>query len=415
MKAKSLKNKYNTMLKRYICSVAVITVLMSSCKEKVLSAKIDFNKTELVDKITTQLKYSPVLEDDSITSKRRVFPRTMDETGKIRLVSKRDWTSGFYPGVLWFAYELSEDNYWKQEAVKFTELLENEQFNAGNHDIGFKMMSSYGLGYKYTKNEAYKKVLVQSAKTLITRFDETVGCIRSWDHHQDKWEYPVIIDNLMNLELLYWAWKETGDSVFYNVANTHAKTTMKNHFRSDYSTYHVVNYDTITGVAKNKVTHQGYADDSCWARGEAWALYGYTMAYRETQDTEFLKQAEKVANYIINIVKLPEDFIPTWDFSLKDDPSEPKDASAAAVMASAFYELSTFTKNTKNKEDYLRVADNMVASLSTENYFNTQGAESGFLLKHSTGAKPGNSEIDVPLVYADYYYLEAISRKVNLK
>ncbi|MFB9057371.1 glucuronyl hydrolase [Mariniflexile ostreae] len=399
---------------RYLSVFIILSIVLCSCKSKGVLKDDDFNKDKLIEKIDSQLKYSPVLKEDFDLSKRRIFPRTLEE-GAIGLVSKRDWTSGFYPGVLWFTYHLTGNTEWKNQAIKFTELLESEQFNASNHDIGFKMMASYGLGYKYSKNEAYKNILIQSAQTLITRFDENVGCIRSWDHHKDKWEFPVIIDNMMNLELLYWAWKETGDSVFYNIANTHAKTTMKNHFRSDYSTYHVVNYDTITGVAKSKVTHQGYADDSSWARGEAWALYGYTMAYRETQDAEFLKQAEKVANYIINVAKLPEDFVPTWDFSLKDVADEPKDASAAAVMASALYELSTFTANKENKEAYLKVADGMVTSLSTDNYFNTQGADKGFLLRHSTGAKPGGSEIDVPLIYADYYYLEALSRKIKIQ
>lgn len=387
---------------------------MSSCKSKGALKETNINKNELIEKITTQLKYSPVLKSDFDLSQRRIFPRTV-ENGELGLVNRRDWTSGFYPGVLWFTYHLTENPEWKDQAIKFTELLEKEQFNGSNHDIGFKMMASYGLGYKYTNNAAYKSVLVESAKTLVTRFDETVGSIRSWDHHKDKWEFPVIIDNLMNLELLYWAWKETGDSVFYNIANSHAKTTIKNHFRSDYSSYHVVNYDTITGVAKDKVTHQGYADDSAWARGQAWALYGYSMAYRETQDPEFLKQAEKVANYIINVATLPNDFVPKWDFSLKDVESEPKDASAAAVMASALYELSTFTTSAENKEEYLKVANGMLASLSTDKYFNTQGADEGFLLKHSTGSKPWKSEIDVPLVYADYYYLEALSRKLELQ
>ncbi|MEP3836416.1 MAG: glycoside hydrolase family 88 protein [Algibacter sp.] len=392
----------------------MLLIVVCSCKSKNALKESKLVKVELIEKIENQLKSSPVLQDDFDFSKRSVFPRTLDESGDVGLVSKRDWTSGFYPGVLWYSYLLSEKPYWKEKATAFTELLESEQLNASNHDIGFKMMSSYGLAYKDTKNEDYKQVLIQSAKTLITRFDENIGCIRSWDHHKDKWEFPVIIDNLMNLELLYWAWKETGDAVYLNIANTHAKTTLKNHFRSDYSTYHVVNYDTITGVAKDKVTHQGYADNSCWARGEAWALYGYTMAYRETQDSEFLKQAEYVANYILNVAKLPNDFVPTWDFSLKDVAEEPKDASAAAVMASAFYELSTLTTNSENKKEYVSVADKMIASLSTDNYFNVPGTGHGFLLKHSTGAKPGGGEIDVPLVYADYYYLEALYRKKGI-
>lgn len=401
-------------MRKKILLLLTLSFVMYSCKSKGQITGDDLSKNIVIEKIATQLKYSPVLTYKDSISDKRIFPRALSSSGALTLVSKKDWTSGFYPGVLWFTYHLTENNYWKDQAAKFTELLESEKFNTGDHDIGFKMMSSYGLGYRYTKNEAYKKVLIQSAQSLITRFDPKVGCIRSWDHHKEKWQYPVIIDNLMNLELLYWAWKETGDSIYYKVATTHAKTTMKNHFRSDYSTYHVVNYDSITGAVISRGTHQGYADDSCWARGEAWALYGYAMAYRETKDAAFLNQAEKVANYIINIVKLPADFVPTWDYSLKNDANEPKDASAAAVMASAFYELSTFTNNSDNKGAYLKVANGIMASLSSENYFNSNGADKGFLLKHSTGSKPGQSEIDVPLIYADYYYLEALTRKLTI-
>lgn len=367
----------------------------------------------LIEKITKQLESSPLLSDSTNGSEAGlIFPRTLTESGKLKLVNKKDWTSGFYPGVLWFTYDLTGNKYWRDKATVFTNQLETEKFNAGDHDIGFKMMSSYGLGYKLTKNESYKKILIQSARTLTTRFNEKVGCIRSWDHHQDKWQFPVIIDNLMNLELLFWAWKETGDAVFYNIATSHAKTTMKNHFRNDYSCYHVVNYDTITGNVISKNTHQGFADESSWARGQAWALYGYTMIYRETKDPIFLKQAENVANYIINIETLPKDYVTVWDFDLKDSKTEPKDASAAAAIASALFELCEYSKD--NKKLYLNNANNILASLSSDTYFNSQGSDKGFLLKHSTGSKPKNSEIDVPLIYADYYYLEALLRKRKL-
>ncbi|WP_273277584.1 glycoside hydrolase family 88 protein [Maribacter polysiphoniae] len=400
---------------RFIPLFIVLLLSTGSCKTKVSLEDAGIDKNELIANVATQLKSSPLLKITDSISGKKVFPRTVDPSGKLKLVTKRDWTSGFYPGVLWLTYGLTDNKYWKDHATSYTELLESEQFNGSNHDIGFKMMTSYGLGYRYTNKEAYRKVLIQSAQTLITRFDDRVGCIRSWDHHRDKWEYPVIIDNLMNLELLFWAWKETGETVYYNIATTHAKTTMKNHFRSDYSTYHVVDYDTLTGAVKFQGTHQGYADDSCWSRGGAWALYGYTMAYRETQDIAFLKQAEKVADYIINIAKLPSDSVPVWDFDLKDKTNEPKDASAAAIMSSALFELGTLTENKDSGRTYLKVANAILKSLSSDNYFNGKGENEGFLLKHSTGAKPSNSEVDVPLIYADYYYLEALDRKLRIK
>ncbi len=343
---------------------------------------------------------------------RRIFPRTMDAEGQIVRVTKKDWTSGFYPGILWLMYDMTDNESWAREAKTYTELLESEKFNDSNHDIGFKMMSSYGQGYRLTGNMDYRDILIQSARTLISRFNENVGCIRSWDHHKDKWDYPVIIDNMLNLELLFWASKETSDPVFANIAVRHAQTTMKNHFRSDYSCYHVVSYDTLTGEAVKKQTRQGAFDESSWARGQAWGLYGYTMAYRETKLPEFLTQAEHIANYILNVAKLPGDYVPYWDFSIANNANEPRDVSAAAIIASALYELSNYSP--ENKESYVQVADKIMNSLDSDKYFNKTGTSGGFLLKHSTGSKPIDSEIDVPLVYADYYYLEALLRKEQI-
>ncbi|MDN3666952.1 glycoside hydrolase family 88 protein [Algibacter miyuki] len=385
-------------------------VLLQSCQ---VSKNKKAGDDKLINTISEQLSYFPEIKDTlDLKSSRRIFPRTLTASGKLHLVGKRDWTSGFYPGVLWYMYQLTGENSWKEKAEYYTSQLESEQFNDSNHDLGFKMMPSYGEGYKLTKNEKYKDVLIQSAKTLITRFNENVGSIRSWDHNTDKWDFPVIIDNLMNLELLFWASKETGDPVFYNIAVTHANTTMKYHFRSDYSSYHVVGYDPETGEVISKNTHQGYADESSWSRGQAWALYGYTMIYRETKDPKYLKQAEHVANYILNIEKLPEDYVPLWDFDLKDFTNEPRDASAAAVMASAFLELSEYSED--NSNTYITTADNILTSLSSNKYFSAKGTNKGFLLAHSTGSKPKDSEVDVPLIYADYYYLEALLRQKKL-
>lgn len=395
---------------KLIFIISICTLLLYSCNQNRTSEGQN-EDVDLINKISNQLHYSIELNNNINTSETAIFPRSLKTSGEIRLVNKRDWTSGFYPGTLWLMYDLTGENSWKKEAVKFTEKLEGEQFNDSNHDIGFKMMSSFGQGYRLTTNKQYEEILIQSARTLITRFNENVGCIRSWDHHKDKWDFPVIIDNMINLELLFWASKETGDPVFYNIAVKHAETTMRNHFRMDYSSYHVVGYDTITGEVTAKNTRQGFGDESAWARGQAWALYGYTMVYRETQNPEFLQQAERIANYIINIVQFPKDFIPYWDFDAPNIPNEPRDVSAAAVMASALYELSTLCD--KNRNTYLLTANKIMESLSSPEYFNEQGTNRGFLLRHSTGSKPLDSEIDVPLIYADYYYLEAIIRKAK--
>jgi hypothetical protein len=274
--------------------------------------------------------------------------------------------------------------------------------------MGFKMFCSFGKAWQFTGDSAYRNVLIQSAQTLATRFNPAVGCIRSWDHNADKWDYPVIIDNMMNLELLMWAAKETGNDTLKNIAITHAKTTLKNHFRADYSSYHVIDYNPETGVVENKHTHQGFAHESAWARGQAWGLYGYTMMYRETGIEEFLVQAEKIAEYILSKPGISEGKIPYWDFNAPNIPNEPYDASAGAVIASALFELAGYSANNTL---YNNVAGKLLETLSSPEFLATVGENGGFLLKHSTGHLPNNSEIDVPIVYADYYYLEAIIKK----
>ncbi len=290
-------------------------------------------------------------------------------------------------------------------------MKKRNNINGSSHDIGFKIYCSYGNGYKLTGNPNYKNVIIQSAKTLCTRYNPTVGCIRSWDHHEDKWQFPVIIDNMMNLELLFEAAKISGDSSFQKIAVSHANTTMKNHFRKDFSTWHVVNYDTTTGKVISKETHQGFSDSSCWARGESWALYGYTMCYRYTRDKKYLNQAENIARYILTNKNLPEDMIPFWDYNAPNIPNEKRDASAAAIMCSAFYELSKYSFSDGKK--YKAAADKILETLSSPKYISEAG-NNHFILKHSVGSKPGNFEIDVPLIYADYYFLEANLRRAKI-
>gem|GEM_PF-220870 len=332
-------------------------------------------------------------------------PRTL-ENGRLKLVSSRDWTSGFFPGELWMLYQYTGKEQWKQEAQAFTARMEREKFNGGTHDMGFKLYCSYGTGYKLTKDEAYKQVIIQGARTLITRFNPRIGCIRSWDHHRNLWGFPVIIDNMMNLELLFEATKLTGDSSFYKIAVTHANTTMKNHYRSDYSSFHVVDYDTVTGKVVKKQTWQGYSDASAWARGQAWGLYAFTMCYRETKDPRYLEQAEHIAGFLLHHPHLPADKVPYYDFDAPGIPDEPRDASAGAVMASALYELSGYSTH---GEEYRSVAGQILQSL-TNSYRSAIGTNRGFILSHSTGSKPSNSEVDVPINYGDYYYMEALLR-----
>lgn len=390
------------MNKKLLCLVFFVCSLLSVSAQSVKVKRVmkDIEKQTLI--LVDSVKQAAKLKTDAVA------PRTI-EKGALKLVSSRDWTSGFFAGELWMLYGYTGDANWKKLADSATRLLEREKTNAGTHDMGFKIYCSYGNGYRYTKDESYKSVMIEAARTLSKRFNPLIGCIRSWDHNRDKWQYPVIIDNMMNLELLFAATRFTGDSSFYKIAVSHANTTLRNHFREDNSSYHVVEYDTLSGAVRSRVTHQGFADSSAWARGQAWGLYGYTLCYRETKDPRYLEQAEKIAAFIFNHPRLPADLVPYWDYDATTIPSAPRDASAAAITASALYELATYSSN---KQIHKKRADQLLKNL-TNSYRASIGSNKGFILLHSTGHLPHNSEIDVPINYADYYYLEALLRKAG--
>ncbi len=353
-------------------------------------------------------RYSQILEYplDSVG-----IPRSMSvKTGEIKGVRSKDWTSGFFAGNLWQLYQLTGNKAFKEKAALWTAFIEKEKYNNKTHDMGFKVFCSLGKGLEVEDNQKYKAIVVESAKTLSTRYNQTVGAIRSWDFNKDIWEFPVIIDNMLNLELLFEATKISGDSTYHKIAVQHANTTLNNHFRKDHSTVHVVVYDTITGKVKDKVTHQGFSDASSWARGQGWAIYGYTMAYRYTKNDAYLKQAEATTNFFINHNNIPEDGIPYWDFNDPSIPNAPRDVSAATVVASALFELYSFTQNKK----YLNYANKVLNTLNSNTYILNDTVKGPFILNHSTGNWPKNDEIDEPIVYGDYYYLEATLRKKSL-
>jgi unsaturated chondroitin disaccharide hydrolase len=333
------------------------------------------------------------------------FPQSTNPDGSPRNMTSDWWCSGFFGGSLWYLYEYTKDPKWKKSAEKWTIALEKEQYNTSTHDLGFMLYCPFGNGYRLTKNETYKSIMLTGAKSLASRFNPKVGLIKSWDIFQKTYHYPVIIDNMMNLEFLFWASKASKNKEFYNLSVTHADNTLKNHFRDDYSSYHVICYDS-TGIVLAKKTHQGASDESAWARGQAWALYGYTVMYRETNDLKYLRHAQKIAQFILNNPNLPKDKIPYWDYSKF---GEERDASAGAITASALLELSQYSKG-KQRVNYIIAATKMLESLSSPTFRAKIGENNQFILKHSTGHKPGKSEVDVPLVYADYYYLEALLR-----
>ena len=324
-----------------------------------------------------------------------------------RKVAKEEWTGGFWPGVLWYDYEATQNDTIRVLAEKYTESLKLfSEIPAYDHDLGFLVFCSYGNGYRLTHNPTYRDVIIATADSLATLYNPKVGTILSWPRNIEMLGgHNTIMDNMINLEMLFWAARNGGDRRLFDVAVSHADKTMENQFRPDYTSYHVAVYDTLTGNCIKKCTHQGYADESMWARGQAWAIYGYTVVFRETGDPKYLEFAEKLVD--VYLKNLPEDYVPYWDFNAPDIPNAPRDASAACVVAAALLEMSGFDGNGQG-EKYKEAAEKMLCSLSSDKY-QSRDTNVAFLL-HSTGHWPAKSEIDASIIYADYYYIEALLR-----
>ena len=320
------------------------------------------------------------------------------------------WVSGFFPGSLWYVYLYDKDPRFEALAAKYTERMQPVLEKDRSHDIGFQVNCSYGNALRITGDPKWQPAMEKGASLLAGRFKPAAGVTRSWNFSAKgkDWKCPVIIDNMMNLELLMEAARLTGADSLRRIAVSHAETTMKNHFRPDGTCFHVVDYDPETGEVRSKCTHQGYADDSAWARGQAWALYGFTMMYDKSLRPEFLDQAQKVARMLLK--RLPEDGIPFWDFDAPEIPDEHRDASAGAIMASAFVKLAGLTKDKKLSKQCLTMAETQLRTLASPLYLAAPGENCGFLLMHSVGNLPKKSQVDVPLTYADYYFLEALLR-----
>jgi unsaturated chondroitin disaccharide hydrolase len=384
-------------------------LLLIACNNKPADNGVD---TALDYCITQANKTLKTLPADSAQ-----IPRSI-ANGKTgwRFVGYRDWTSGFWPGILWYAYEYSNNTAIKHAAQRYSRALFPLVDSAAiDHDLGFQVLTSIGNGYRLTQDTLYRTVLLRAADTLSKLFNPKVGTILSWPREVPGVDWPLrhntIMDNMINLELLFWAAKNGGNKNLYNIAVKHAETTMQNHFRSDYTSYHVVVYDTATGKKIKGITHQGFSDSSMWARGQSWGIYGFTMVYRETKDPRFLNFAQKIAD--VYLKDLPKDLIPYWDFNAPDIPDAPRDASAAAVTAAALLELSTLVTDAGKGKQYREKAEKMLQSLSSAAYQSRQ-VNNAFLL-HSTGHKPNGGETDASIIYADYYYIEAFLRLKKLK
>ena len=398
----------------------VVFLSILSCKENKETEENTTNQTS-EEKITKSISEEKIDSVNQLAANQYLsmaknleesrYPKTFyPENNKFETSNSGWWTSGFYPGTLLYLYEETGEDSLKIEAERILKDLKREESNTSTHDLGFMMFCSFGNANRIDPKPEYQEILMNSAKSLATRYNDTVKAIRSWDsaswNKAGEDDLVVIIDNMMNLELLFWATEHSGDSTYYDIAVNHANTTMENHFREDYSSYHEVIYDEATGDVKKQITNQGFADDSNWARGQAWGLYGYVVMYRATKDEKYLEMAKNIAEVILNDPNMPEDKIPFWDFDTDKIPDDLKDSSAAAVMASALLELYEYTDDA----EYFTVAEEMLESLSSPEYLADQDELGGFLLKHGVGNMPNNTEVDVPLTYGDYYFVEALKR-----
>ena len=394
-------------VKKYHFATVLAVVLIASCQPK---------QEPMADLIKDRLDRSAdhyLLMAESLLDHPDQLPRTFNAEGNLITSNSGWWCSGFVPGTLWYLYEYSQSATLLDNARNYTTRIEKEKYNKGTHDLGFMLYCSFGNGYRLTGDTAYRSIMLIGAESLASRFNPKIGCIQSWNANE-KWQFPVIIDNMMNLEFLFWSSKVSGNPKYRDICISHADVTMREHFRPDYSSYHVVSFDTTSGLPEKKNTHQGFSDESAWARGQAWGFYGFVVMYRETKDSKYLEQAKHIAAFLLNQPNLPADKIPYWDFNAPDIPSALRDASAGAIIASALIELSGYVDATLAKT-YLDVAETQIRTLSSSEYFAEKGTNGNFILKHGVGHLRGKSEVDMPLTYADYYYIEALLRYQALK
>lgn len=374
-------------------------IVVAQPSKQAMKQLIDENLKFAVSQYKVMMKQTPA----------DVMPRSFNkEKNELVTSNTRWWCSGFYPGTLWLLYSGTRDAEIRAEAEKRLALQESMKTYTGNHDLGFMIYCPFGNAYDITKKPEYKEVILAAAETLSKRYRPSIQAIQSWDSNAN-FKCPVIIDNMMNLELLEWATKNGGDKKYHEIAVNHSNTTIKNQFREDNSTWHVIDYDLASGTVSRKKTHQGYADESAWARGQSWGLYGYVTMYRFTKNPVYKKVADDIAKFLLNHPNLPKDKVPYWDYNAPDIPNAKRDVSAASIMASALLELGQYAKGAE-REKYVNTAATILQSLASSAYRSAPGANGGFILDHSVGHLPGKSEVDVPLTYADYYFVEALLR-----
>ncbi len=377
-------------------------VLACSGMEKQENSSEEFDVEEALEHCKVKLYYSIKNFQDEKRLPRHIKKGEQHWSGS----SINSWTVGFYPGILWKMYDYSKEQEFLLNAQFYTQMLEPiKSLPWKTHDLGFMMYYSYGLGYEITKNQHYKAVLLEVADSLATLYKPEVGIMESWPWMKRKkgWPHTTIIDNMMNLELLFWAAENGGKQILKEIAIAHALRTRKDFIREDNSTVHVVVYDSISSKVIKKVTDQGYSDYSTWSRGQAWGIYGFAKAYQYSGKQEFLETSQKLADYYLD--NLPADLIPYWDFNAPNIPNEEKDASAASITASALFDLSQMVSDSEQSERYFKAGKEILKNLSSANYLSEN---SDAFLEKSVGSHAGKQEVGIPIIYADYYYLEAL-------
>ncbi len=331
------------------------------------------------------------------------FPRYIEEDGTWATTDSHAWSSGFFAGCLWIMFEYTGDEIWKKHAVKWTESMEREKHNRDNHNNGFMMMPGFGNGYRLTGNEHYREVLIESARSLASRYSDKVGCIKA--NEMKQWKYPVMVDTMVNIELLFWAAKNGGDPSWHDMAVAHATNTMRYHVREDGSTVQIVDCDPETGDVLGHYTLCGLSGDSAWSRGQGQALYGFAVAYRETGNPEFLETAQRLADYFIE--KLADDPVPDWDNKVPNFPDTIRDSSAGSIASVGLFELQKLVKDQGNAQRYRMAATDIFVTLVINNYL-TIASNSYGLIKHATWKKPTDPQADTSLIWGDYNFLEAL-------
>ena len=397
-----------------ILLLMILTALLLQCKNKPVDNQASRDLDSLITEnlLFAQNKITYFLENLDVNT----YPGSIDDNGQLVTITAKSWEAGYLAGILWYLYDYTKEEKWKVYAQQWTAGLELQKFNKNSHDLLFMLFASFGNGHKITQDELYKDVLIVGSKSLASRYDPEIKYIKSWDAFYQSMEiqYPVIIDALLANEMLFYVSRISGDPSFYNIAYNHALNTKKDFFREDYSTYYLIEYDTIHNTLKDKRTWMGYSDESTWSRGHARAIYGSAVTFRETGDSSFLELAKNTAKYYMEHPRLPADLIPYWDFDDPDIPNTPRDASAACIAASGLLELASLLPP-EEQGKYADFAIRTLKNLASDVYRNRPDENLGFILKHSTGSCSWNLDVDKPKISADYYFIESLIKLDRLK